>query len=150
VKKLLFFASTLLLAGGLAAQDAPAANNKDAKDAAAQAPQSQSSPSQANPSQSNPATAQTNVGGQTDKDDQLFKGCIGGSKDNYTLAAQDGTTYRLHSDKDIAEHVGQSVELRGTIKPEGADRSSQASTTAQQKEIDVADIKTVAQSCSQK
>jgi len=145
MKKLLFFASTLLLAGGLAAQDAPAANNKDAKDAAAQAPQSQSSPSQ-----SNPATAQTNVGGQTDKDEQLFKGCIGGSKDNYTLAAQDGTTYRLHSDKDIAEHVGQSVELRGTIKPEGADRSSQASTTAQQKEIDVADIKTVAQSCSQK
>jgi hypothetical protein len=145
MKKLLFFASTLLLAGGLAAQDAPAANNKDAKDAAAQAPQSQSIPSQ-----SNPATAQTNVGGQTDKDEQLFKGCIGGSKDNYTLSAQDGTTYRLHSDKDIAEHVGQSVELRGTIKPEGADRSSQASTTAQQKEIDVADIKTVAQSCSQK
>src|SRR6266404_2611807 len=101
MKKLLFFASTLLLAGGLAAQDAPAANSKDAKDAAAQAPQSQS-----NPSQANPATAQTNVGGQTDKDEQLFKGCIGGSKDNYTLAAQDGTTYRLHSDKDIAEHVG--------------------------------------------
>jgi hypothetical protein len=145
MKKLLFLASTLLLAGGLAAQDAPAANNKDAKDAAAQAPQSQASPSQ-----SNPGTAQTNVGGQTDKDEQLFKGCIGGSKDNYTLAAQDGTTYRLHSDKDIAEHVGQSVELRGTVKPEGADRSSQASTTAQQKEIDVADIKTVAQSCSQK
>jgi hypothetical protein len=142
MKKLLFFASTLLLAGGLAAQEAPQANSKDT---AAQSPQAQS-----NPSQSNPATTQTNVGGQTDKDEQLFKGCLGGSKDNYTLTAQDGTTYRLHSDKDIAEHVGQSVELRGTIKPEGADRSSEASTAAQQKEIDVADVKTVAKSCSQK
>jgi Protein of unknown function (DUF5818) len=143
MKKLLLFASTLLLAGGLAAaQDAQPANSKDT---AAQAPQSQS-----NPSQSNPDTAQTNVGGQTDKDQQLFKGCIGGSKDNYILTAQDGTTYRLHSDKDITEHVGQSVELRGTVKPEGADRSSQAGAAPQQKEIDVAGVKTVAQSCSQK
>jgi hypothetical protein len=134
MKKLLLFTSTLLLAGGLAAaQDAAPANSKDA---AAQAPQSQST--------------QTNVGGKTDKDEQLFKGCIGGTKDNYTLTAEDGTTYRLHSDKDITEHVGQSVELRGTVKPEGADRSSEAGTAPQQKEIDVADVKTVAKSCSQK
>jgi hypothetical protein len=138
MKKLLLLTSTLLLAGGLAAQEAPPANSKDAP--AAQAPQSQS----------NPGTAQSDVGGKTDKDEQLFKGCIGGSKDNYTLTAKDGTTYRLHSDKDIAEHVGQSVELRGTAKPGGADRASQAGAPAQQKEIDVADIKTVAQSCSQK
>jgi len=137
MKKLLLFASTLLLAGGLAAaQDAPPANSKDT---AAPPPQSQSNPG-----------AQTNVGGQTDKDEQLFKGCIGGTKDNYTLTAQDGTTYRLHSDKDITEHVGQSVELRGTVKPEGADKSAQAGTAPQQKEIDVADIKTVAKSCSEK
>ena len=143
MKKLLLLTSTLLLAGGLAAQQTPSpANSKDP--VAAQSPQSQADPSKS------PAAAQTDVGGKTDKDEQLFKGCIGGSKDNYTLAAEDGTSYRLHSDKDIAEHVGQSVELRGTIKPEGADKASQAGTAAQQKEIDVADIKTVAQSCSQK
>jgi hypothetical protein len=144
MKKLLLIPSILLLAGALAAQDKPANNN----DAPA-APATPAAQDQSNPSQSNPAAAQTNVGGKTDKDEQLFKGCVGGTKDNFTLTAQDGTTYRLHSDKDIAEHVGQSVELRGTIKPEGADRASQAGTS-QQKEIDVADIKTVAQSCSQK
>jgi hypothetical protein len=144
MKKLLLLTGTLLLAGGLAAQQTPSpANSKDP--AAAQAPQAQS-----DQSQSDKGAAQTNVGGKTDKDEQLFKGCIGGSKDNYTLTADDGTSYRLHSDKDISEHVGQSVELRGTIKPEGADKSSQAGTAGQQKEIDVADIKTVAKSCSQK
>jgi hypothetical protein len=149
MRKLLLLTSTLLLAGGLAAQQTSPANSKDP--AASQAPQAQPDQSKSDQSQSN-QSAQTNVGGKTDKDEQLFKGCVGGSKDNYTLTAEDGTNYRLHSDKDIAEHVGQSVEVRGTIKPEGTDRPSEtkAGNAAQQREIDVADIKTVAQSCSSK
>jgi HEAT repeats len=52
----------------------------------------------------------------------VFKGCLGGTKDNYTLKDQStGQEYRLHSDKDISEHVGNMVEIRGTIKKEGQD-----------------------------
>jgi hypothetical protein len=84
---------------------------------------------------------QTDVGAGTDKNEPLFKGCVTGTKDNYTLEADNGDMYRLHSDKDISEHVGDRVEIRGTLKPEGEKRA-----TAQSKwkgELDVADIKTV-------
>lgn len=89
---------------------------------------------------------QTDVGQATDSDQQVFKGCLGGTKDNYTLTTDDGKQYRLHSDKDINEHVGNQVELRGTIKKEGAD--SQATSTANLPGIDVADIKDVSKGCS--
>ena len=89
---------------------------------------------------------QTDVGQATDSDQQVFKGCLGGTKDNYTLTTDDGKQYRLHSDKDINEHVGNQVELRGTIKKEGAD--SQATSTANLPSLDVADIKDVSKGCS--
>jgi Protein of unknown function (DUF5818) len=125
MKKLLLSTATLLLASGLAI---------------GQDPQPQSTPS---------GQAQTDVGGQTDKDQQLFKGCLDGTKDNYTLTAEDGKTYRLHSDKDINEHVGHQVELRGTIKAEGADRPDDVSAgAAGGQEIDVADVKMISESCA--
>ena len=63
-----------------------------------------------------------------------------------TLTDDKGTQYRLHSDKDINEHVGNMVEIKGTIKKEGAD--SQKASTSPAKEIDVADIKNVSKGCA--
>lgn len=91
-------------------------------------------------------TTQTDVGQPTDTNEPVFKGCLAGTKDNYTLTAADGTTYRLYSDKDIVEHVGHMVEIRGTVKPEGADRPSDVAKTSQ--EIDVADLKAIEGSCA--
>ena len=86
--------------------------------------------------------AQTNVGGATDKDEPLYKGCVSGKKDKYTLTTDAGDMYRLHSDKDINEHVGDRVEIRGTMKPEG-DGHKVSANGKWKGEIDVADIKTV-------
>jgi len=97
-------------------------------------------------SASQSATPQTDVGKPTDTDEQVFKGCVGGTKDNFTLTDETGKQFRLHSDKDITEHVGENVEVRGTIKKEGAD--SQATATKNMQQIDVADIKTVSKGCS--
>jgi hypothetical protein len=139
----------------------------------------------ASASQQQPATAasapsadqQTSVGQPTDTNEQLFKGCVSGTKDNYILTDEKGDKYRLHSDKDINEHVGSMVEIKGTLKAEGADRSaaaasnssttgsvasqpsasadaSQTSSSADaskkaEKELDVADIKDVSKGCSE-
>jgi hypothetical protein len=85
--------------------------------------------------------ATTDVGAGTDKDQPLFKGCVSGTEDNYTLSAENGDKYRLHSDKDINEHVGDRVEIRGTLKPEGESKAVAGGTW--KGELDVADIKTV-------
>jgi len=85
---------------------------------------------------------QTDVGGATDKNEPLYKGCVSGTKDNYMLALDSGEIYRLHSDKDINEHVGDRVEIRGTLKPEGSGEKVSADSKLKG-EIDVADIKTV-------
>lgn len=126
MKKLGLF---LLLAAGMAFAQ------QDSQQPSAQSSSAQSS------------TQQTDVGKPTDTDQALFKGCVGGTKDNYTLTDDQGRTFRLHSDKDINEHVGQMVEIRGTVKKEGADKAASAGAMAQQ-ELDVADIKTVSKQCS--
>lgn len=86
--------------------------------------------------------AQTDVGGRTDKDEPLYKGCVTGKKDHYVLTAENGERFRLHSDKDINEHVGDQVEIRGTLKPEG-DGHKVSANSKWKGELDVADIKTV-------
>jgi len=86
-------------------------------------------------------TTQTDVGQPTDTNEPVFKGCLSGSKDNYVLTTSDGKSFRLHSDKDINEHVGKMVEIRGTMKKEGVDRPDDAAT--RMSEIDVADVKSV-------
>ena len=112
-----------------------------AQDATTQQPPAASQPS---------ASSQTDVGQPTDTNEPLLKGCVSGSKDNYILTDQTGQTYRLHSDKDISEHVGNTVEVRGTMKKEGADKpaAASASAAAAPQEIDVADIKSVSKGCS--
>lgn len=92
-------------------------------------------------------TPQTDVGQPTDTNEPLFKGCISGTKDNYVLTTSDGKAYRLHSDKDITEHVGKMVELRGTVKKEGLDRPADAAPASPSSEMDVADVKNIEGSC---
>jgi hypothetical protein len=92
-------------------------------------------------------TPQTSVGQPTDTNEPLFKGCVSGTKDNYILTTSDGKTFRLHSDKDIAEHVGKMVEIRGTVKKEGADRPADAAPASATSEMDVADLKDIEGSC---
>lgn len=92
----------------------------------------------------------TDVGGHADDNEPLFRGCLSGSDGNYMLKAENGRTYRLHSDKDLNEHVGNMVEIRGTIKNEDGDRSERKETadgTKIDQEIDVADVKTAANGC---
>jgi hypothetical protein len=154
---------TLLLTAGIcfAQQDATASQQQPAAAASPAAADQQ----------------QTSVGQPTDTNEQLFKGCLSGTKDNYVLTDdKTGLKYRLHSDKDINEHVGNMVEIKGTVKAEGADRpadaASNASTTGSvasqpsastdasktessadaskkaDKDLDVADIKDVSKGCS--
>lgn len=93
----------------------------------------------------------TSVGGATDKDQPLFKGCLSGTKDNYSLKDESGNEYRLHSDKDISEHVGNMVEIRGTIKKEDQRPAAGEAPGAapREQEIDVADVKTVSKGCAE-
>ncbi|MEO5935704.1 MAG: DUF5818 domain-containing protein [Terriglobales bacterium] len=92
-------------------------------------------------------TPQTDVGQPTDTNEPVFKGCLSGTKDNYTLTNSDGKTFRLHSDKDISEHVGKMVEIRGTVKKEGVDRPADAAPASSSSEMDVADVKSIEGSC---
>ncbi len=112
--------------------------------------QDQSSQPSAASQQPSGEQSASGVGGATDKDQPLFKGCLSGTKDNYMLKDESGTEYRLHSDKDISEHVGNKVEIRGTLKKEGQDRpESGAAASARVKELDVADVKTVSRGCGE-
>jgi hypothetical protein len=118
---------------------APAAESAPAASSTSGAVSGSTSDASALPQSDKP---QTDVGGATDKNEPLYKGCVSGTKDNYILTSDAGEIYRLHSDKDINEHVGDRVEIRGTLKPEGA--GEKVSANANMKgEIDVADIKTV-------
>lgn len=101
---------------------------------------------QPQPSASQSSTQASDMSKPADSDSQVFKGCVAGTKDNYTLTDETGKQFRLHSDKDINEHVGNMVEVKGKMKKEGAD--SQATSTATLQQIDVDDIKDVSKGCA--
>jgi hypothetical protein len=85
-----------------------------------------------------------------------FSGCLTGTKDNYLLRADDGTLYRLHSDKDINEHVNSRVDVRGRIDNKERDRQAQinapveaqAGISVPKAGINVEDIKTISGACT--
>src|ERR1043166_5714135 len=56
--------------------------------------------------------------------DDIFKGCLTGTKDNYVLRSVDGNLYRLHSSDDIKHHVGEMVEVKGHIKNKDRDKAA--------------------------
>ena len=126
MKKLFVFALLALMTAGIAV----------AQDAAAGTPPAQAS-----------AQQESNVGQPTEMNEPLYKGCLSGSKDNYILTDDKGNTFRLHSDKDINEHVGKMVEIRGNVKTEGVDSQKQPAAAGNAKDLDVGDIKSVSGSC---
>ena len=127
MKKLFMFALLALMTAGIAvAQDAAAGAQPPAQPTAQQ---------------------ESTVGQPTEMNESLYKGCLSGSKDNYILTDDKGNTFRLHSDKDINEHVGKMVEVRGNVKTEGVDSQKQPAAAGNAKDLDVGDIKSVSGSC---
>ena len=86
-----------------------------------------------------------------------FRGCLAGTKDNYVLRDEaSGKLYRLHSDKDLNEHVGDVVEVRGDIDNDPREREAQTQASSARQAgieiptaaIDVDDVKTVSKGCA--
>ena len=91
-----------------------------------------------------------------DSDRETFRGCMTGTNDNYVLRASDGTLYRLHSDKDINEHVNEMVEVKGKVENQKREKEAKRDVAAEQQAgieipkfgIDVHDIKTISKGCA--
>jgi hypothetical protein len=89
-------------------------------------------------------------------DNEHFRGCLTGTKDNYVLRSVDGNLYRLHSSDDIKDHVGQMVEVKGHVENKDRDKAAASQVAAARSAgvtiptvgIDVVHIKGLAGSCS--
>ena len=91
-------------------------------------------------------------------DESHFRGCLAGTDDNYVLRDEaSGKLYRLHSDKDLDEHVGNIVEVRGNIDNNHREREAQVQANAANQAgieiptagINVDDLKTVSKGCGE-
>ncbi len=87
----------------------------------------------------NAASAQTTV-----------QGCLQGSEGNYTLMADNGTTYQLQGDTSkFGEHVGHEVRITGSTMASsaGTPTSTQTAGTQQQPTLTVQELKHISKSC---
>jgi hypothetical protein len=93
-----------------------------------------------------------------DSQQTSFRGCLAGTNDNYVLRDEaTGKLYRLHSDKDIQEHVGDMVEVKGTIDDKKRENEAKVQDNAAQQAgieiptsgINVEDLKTVSKGCGE-
>lgn len=87
-----------------------------------------------------------------------FTGCLTGTEDNYILKDEkSGQLFRLHSDKDIGEHVNKQVTVIGRVQDQQREHQAQnekgseaaAGATIPQHGINVDDIKDAGGSCGQ-
>jgi hypothetical protein len=120
--------------------------------------------------QTRPDRPEKDTASMTDEAQPFIRGCLAGTEDNYILTEDTtGKQYRLHSDRDMTEHLNQLVEVRGIVKEDGdamaraderadlpqADQPADETTTpedndaqsATPEDLDVTDIKTVAETC---
>lgn len=152
MQKLSFLFLIALLAAALVV---PAAFAQDQTAQPAQAPAAQPDQS-AQPAQAPgaPAAGAADVLKQTS-----FTGCLTGTEDNYLLRDENsGMLFRLHSDKDIDEHVGKKVTVTGKVEDQQREdqaqleKGSQAAAGAQIPDhaINVQDIKDAGGSCEAK
>jgi hypothetical protein len=107
----------------------------------------QASPSQETPVQASPSQAsgdQTTVGtGNTS-----VEGCLGGSDGNYTLTADNGTTYQLTGDTSkLSEHVGHQVKVMGTTNAASANGSSGTMGNNSSQTLQVSSVKHISKTC---
>src|SRR5215471_8350217 len=59
------------------------------------------------------------------------RGCLQGSDGNYSLMADNGTTYRLEGDTSkLNEHVGHEVKITGSSMSESASNNNPTSTAS--------------------
>jgi hypothetical protein len=107
--------------------------------AQSQYPQTQSTP--ASSSQTG-----TSSSGQT-----TVKGCLQGSDGNYTLIADNGTTYQLQGDTSkLSAHVGHEVQITGSTtsgSPASSATTSSQSAGTQQPILTVQSMKHISKSC---
>ena len=60
------------------------------------------------------------------------QGCLSGSAGNYTLTADNGTTYTLTGNTtELKDHVGHEVQITGKTAASSASSSSSASSTSE-------------------
>ena len=87
---------------------------------------------------------------------QHMVGCLVGTEDFYVLKGDDGTLYRLRSDADLREHVGETVAVSGRIDntkreieaQHQAELANRMGVQIPQVGINVASLKTIAKGCS--
>lgn len=86
-----------------------------------------------------------------------FTGCLTGTEDNYILKDEkSGQLFRLHSDKDIGEHVNKEVTVIGRVQDQQREHQAQnekaseqaTGATIPQHGINVEDIKDAGGSCN--
>jgi hypothetical protein len=74
------------------------------------------------------------------------RGCLSGSDGNYTLTADNGTTYQLTGNTaELKDHVGHEVQITGKTSSSNAASSSTAAT--QQGVLEVKSMKHISKTC---
>jgi hypothetical protein len=74
------------------------------------------------------------------------QGCLAGSDGNYTLTADNGTTYQLAGNTaELKDHVGHEVQITG--KTSGSNAASSSAGAAQQGVLEVKSMKHISKTC---
>jgi Protein of unknown function (DUF5818) len=89
--------------------------------------------------------------GATTSGQTTVKGCLQGSDGNYTLMADNGTTYQLQGDTSkLSAHVGHEVQITGSTtsgSAAGSPTSSSQSAGTQQPILTVQSMKHISKTC---
>jgi len=76
------------------------------------------------------------------------RGCLQGSDGNYSLVADNGTTYRLEGDTSkLSEHVGHEIKITGSSMSASATNNPASTSATQQPTLTVESFKHVAKTC---
>ena len=93
-------------------------------------------------------TSQT---GTTASEQTTVKGCLQGSDGNYTIMADNGTTYQLQGDTSkLSAHIGHEVQVTGsTMSASGSSSSTGTQSSAtQQPTLTLQSLKHISKSCT--
>lgn len=93
----------------------------------------------------------TSQSGTTASGQTTVRGCLQGSDGNYSLMANNGTTYQLQGDTSkLSAHVGHEVQVTGSTMSASSSSSSTStqSSATQQPTLTVQSFKHIAKSCT--